>query len=94
MSHMAYGTGTGCPATHPIPLPEVTLNVHYAVTEPNTADFWKLSSDNYSGQGGFSIHADWFGAWDPAAMQTFIKNCINAKMDCHDYLLGDGRMLY
>jgi hypothetical protein len=93
-SHMAYATGSGCPSTHPVPLPEITLNVHYAVTEANTADFWRLSSDMYSGQGGFSLHADWFGGWDRSTMQAFITNCINANMDCHNHLLGDGRTLY
>jgi hypothetical protein len=93
-SHMAYGTGSGCPASHPVALPEITLNVHYRIAEANTGDFYKLSSDNYSGPGGYSLHADWFGAWDPAINQAFVSGCINALMDCHDYLLGDGRMLY
>ncbi|MGK2954013.1 MAG: DUF1996 domain-containing protein [Thiobacillus sp.] len=93
-SHMAYATGSGCPGTHPVPLPEIALNTHYKVSEANSGAFWKLSSDNYSGPGGYSMHADWFNGWDPATNQTFVTSCINANMDCHDYLLGDGRILY
>ena len=93
-SHMAYATGSGCPSTHPVPLPEIALNVHYKVSEANSGTFWKLSSDNYSGPGGYSMHADWFNGWDEATMRAFITNCINANMDCHNHLLGDGRMLY
>jgi hypothetical protein len=105
-SHMAYGVGfvnpdgtpngskNGCPTTHPVALPAVTLNAQYLVTEQGIGNFWKLSSDNYAGNGGYSLHGDWFGAWDPATMQAFVKNCVAAKMDCHENLLGDGRMMY
>jgi hypothetical protein len=93
-SHMAYATGSGCPSTHPVALPEIALNVHYKVTEANSGTFWKLSSDNYSGPGGYSQHADWFGGWDATTNLTWVNKCINGNMDCHDFLLGDGRMLY
>ena len=93
-SHMAYATGGGCPADHPVPLPEIALNVHYVVSEANSGTFWKLSSDNYAGPGGYSQHADWFNGWDSTTNQTFVAKCINGNMDCHDSLLGDGRMVY
>ncbi|MGK2954011.1 MAG: DUF1996 domain-containing protein [Thiobacillus sp.] len=93
-SHMAYATGSGCPSTHPVPLPEIALNVHYKVSEANSGGFWKLSSDDYSGPGGYSLHADWFNGWDADTNKAFLAGCINRNMDCHDYLLGDGRMLY
>ncbi|HWH82057.1 MAG TPA: DUF1996 domain-containing protein [Burkholderiaceae bacterium] len=104
-SHMAYGVGTvypdgsprpnvnGCPTTHPVPLPAITLIAQYLVTEPGIAGFWKLSSDNYKGTGGYSLHADWFGAWDDATMKAWVTKCLNAGFDCHDNLLGDGRTL-
>ncbi len=93
-SHMAYATGKGCPSTHPVPLPEIALNVHYKISEPNSGAFLKLSSDNYSGPGGYSMHADWFNGWDSSTNDAFVKGCINGNMDCHAYLLGDGRILY
>ncbi len=31
-SHMAYPTGRGCPASHPVPLPEITFNIVYMIT--------------------------------------------------------------
>jgi hypothetical protein len=93
-SHMAYGTGNGCPADHPVALPEVTLNALYAVTEANAGTFWKLSSDNYAGPGGYSLHADWFGGWDTATNREWLTGCVNGNQDCHDSLLGDGRMVY
>ena len=92
--HMAYGTGTGCPADHPVALPEISIRFDYMVTDANTAAYWKLSSDNYAGTGGYSLHADWYNGWDPAINQAFVTNCLNGGKDCHDYLLGDGRILY
>ncbi|MFT3812137.1 MAG: DUF1996 domain-containing protein [Acidovorax sp.] len=96
-SHMAYATpGQGCPASHPTPLPEVTFNIIYAVTEANSPLRWRLSSDNYSSSlpGGYSAHGDWFNGWQPDIMKTFVENCDQKALDCHSYLLGDGRELY
>jgi len=93
-SHMAYATGAGCPAEHPVALPEIALNVHYLVTEVNSGAFWKLSSDNYNGPGGYSIHADWWLGWDSTTNGKFVTNCINGNLDCRNHLLGDGTTLY
>jgi len=99
-SHMAYGIGTknadgspkpnvnGCPLSHPIALTAVSLNTIYLVTEANAATFWKLSSDHYVGTGGHSLHADWFGAWDEETEAKWLANCVNARADCHNHLLG------
>ena len=54
-SHMAYGTwgpvfgqnGAGCPASHPVPLAEVTQNYRFRVPATGMAT-WRLSSDTYS----------------------------------------------
>jgi hypothetical protein len=92
-SHMAYAQG-GCPASHPVALPELSVNVKWPVTRANQAATWRLSSDVYSGPAGYSAHADFWAAWDPATMKTFVENCINRNQDCHAYLLGDGRTLY
>jgi hypothetical protein len=94
-SHMAFGIpGKGCPPDHPVPLPEITQNVHYSPSEPAGTANWRLSSDMYVGPSGYSLHSDWFGAWDPATLKKFVDNCINGNMDCHDYILGDGMILY
>ena len=93
-SHMAYGNNYGCPSDHPVAFPEITVRFTYMVTDASTATDWKLSSDNYAGAGGYSLHADWYNGWDTTINSTFVTNCINGNMDCHDFLLGDGRILY
>ncbi len=92
-SHMAYANN-GCPATHPVPLPEISMNLHYVVEESGTDKYLRLSSDNYAGPGGFSMHADWFNGWDPATLKLWVTNCINPSKDCHSALMGNGQYLY
>ena len=91
-SHMAYGTGTGCPSTHPVGLPEVSLNISYTVVDANPDQNWKLSSDNYAGQGGYSMHADWFYGWKDDVMKTWVTKCINPKNSSSNSIC-DGRYL-
>ena len=93
-SHMAYANGRGCPASHPVPLMEITFNIHYPITERNQATHWRLSSDNYSGPAGYSAHGDWWNGWDEEIMNSIVRNCINRALDCHSHLLGDGRAIY
>jgi hypothetical protein len=92
-SHMAYANGRGCPASHPVPLIEITFNIHYRITEANQAIHWRLSSDNYSGPAGYSAHGDWWNGWDETVMNSVVRNCINRAWDCHSHLLGDGRAI-
>jgi len=94
-SHMAYPDGTGCPATHPVAVSEVSYHIRYLVPSSGTAG-WRLSSDMYdrSLPGGFSLHGDWFAAWDEAIVKTFVENCNNPAVDCGSHMLGDGREMY
>jgi len=92
-SHMAYPRGS-CPASHPVPLPEISVHIYYPVTSTGQTANWRLSSDTYSGPAGYSSHADWINGWNQSIMQSWVRNCDNAAMDCHSHLVGDGRMLY
>jgi hypothetical protein len=99
-SHMAYAVGPAggtCPSTHPVPLPEITLNIHWAVRAGDDTRYWRLSSDNYPaapGNGGLSLHADWWDGWDPEVMRTQVRNCLQtAPKECGSGNLGDGRHL-
>lgn len=94
-SHMAYAQN-GCPSTHPVPLSTIAFVVHYVVGPKDDTTRWRLSSDNYptTKPGGYSSHADWFMGWDAGIIDTLTTRCLNASVDCHAYLLGDGRTLY
>ena len=93
---MAYPSNGACPASHPVPLPEITFNIVYKVTEANAPLHWRLASDTYDASipAGYSSHGDWFNGWKADVIDTFVKKCDNLAKDCHSHLLGDGREIY
>jgi Domain of unknown function (DUF1996)/Domain of unknown function (DUF4124) len=100
-SHMSHrenvaGAPARCPSTHPVMIPQITLNINYKITAPNQTVSWRLASDNYvtTSPGGYSTHADWVNGWDEKFMAGIIKNCLQKNADCHAHLLGDGRTYY
>jgi hypothetical protein len=74
-SHMAYSKRGACPATHPVPVPQITMNVVYPTTGGPSAVL-------ASGNSPYTGHADFFNAWDQATLQTLVANCLNASVHC------------
>ncbi len=95
-SHMAYPRSGACPSSHPVPLPDISINVRWLRTSSLDVTKLRLSSDHYATTlpGGYSSHADWFEAWEPDIRDAFVEHCINPARDCHAHLLGDGREIY
>jgi hypothetical protein len=93
-SHMAYGGGGGCPATHPVPVPEIKLNVRYLVQDVTAPAHWRLSSDHAGRAAGLSAHADWFDGWVPSVRDTWVENCSQKLQNCEVNNLGNGTRLY
>ena len=105
-SHLAYPVnlggpaGTVCPDTHPVPILRVSFHYAYGVKpeayDPATRSSrgWRLASDRYEvtglDAGGLSLHADWFNAWHPEALQAVLDHCIRRRLDCHDGNLANG----
>lgn len=94
--HMAYDSNGVCPASHPTMIPQITYQVDYPIPAGADMTTWRLSSDMYdpSIPGGRSAHGDYFMAWQVDVMNAWVTNCIQARRDCHNNLLGDGRILY
>ena len=103
-SHMAYpseaeppvaGTG-GCPASHPVAIPEISYNFAiYVTAESGPPSTWRFSSDRPDVTApGVSLHADWMNGWDPEIMETIVRNCLRPARDCGVGLLGDGARLW
>jgi len=73
-SHMAYSTAGRCPASHPIPLPAVSLILCYPeVTSPNVF----LSSGGVN-----SGHADLMDGWKQPARGRLVQDCLNRYTAC------------
>jgi Domain of unknown function (DUF1996)/Ricin-type beta-trefoil lectin domain-like len=71
-------------------------NIHYIIAYPlepgETTAGWYIASDvdpttrTRTKAGGSTVHADWWGAWNPAINKEWIDNCVNFKRDFN----GDG----
>lgn len=75
-SHMAYPNGSSCPSSHPVVLPRIESFFRYNVgTAP-------IGTVTLASGGWWSIHQDFFNAWEPAALQSLINKCMNPGTDC------------
>lgn len=68
-SHMAFGSvRRGCPASHPIALPRLAMNVRYATTD---ATGYLLSSGDPS-----TAHADFWNTWNQKELERLVAECL------------------
>jgi len=72
-SHMAYSAAGTCPATHPVAVPALQFKLRYAT--PGEAGMTLSSGAGYTG------HADFFNAWEPAAQANRL-NCLRQLIKC------------
>jgi hypothetical protein len=70
---LSHGIRT-CPASNPVILPRLIIRISWPITN---GDAVKLASGP-----AYTLHADFFNAWDPATQQRLVDDCINAGIDC------------
>jgi hypothetical protein len=86
-SHMAYAAPDGtCPASHPVSLPKLSYEVDYPGITGGPG--YQLASG-----GRFSMHGDFFNAWDTRVQNALVSDCLNAAHDCLD-ITRDGDTLF
>ena len=78
-SHMRYATrlaggARGCPRTHPVPVPELTMAISFPIRNGSGV---RLSSGPF-----YTMHADFFNAWNQTSLKKLIRNCIRANREC------------
>lgn len=74
-SHMAYSERGECPSSHPVPLPNLKLQVQYPTSGGRDAFF--APRDDPS-----DAHADFWNTWDQDRLEALVRNCINASVNC------------
>jgi len=77
-SHMAYagvGGASGCPKSHPVAVPALSLNFRYKISGP-------LSGIRLSSGGVYSGHADFFNSWNQRVLARLVHDCLNAGQVC------------
>jgi len=78
-SHMAYPVRGACPVSHPVGLPSVGIRVRWKTVRGVPSSQLSLSSG-----GQFSLHADFWNVWNPAAMEWLVAHCLNQTQNCTD----------
>ncbi len=73
-SHMAYSQNGRCPASHPMPVPELSIILRYPPV--GRANVFLASGGIYSG------HADFMDGWKQAPFAKLISNCLNHYSGC------------
>lgn len=73
LSHMNYPP---CTTSHPVRVPKIISYWRYRVGTAPIGEV-RFSSGPY-----FTVHQDFFNAWNPAGLQKFVTNCLNAGIDC------------
>jgi hypothetical protein len=74
MSHMTYSKNGVCPKKFPVEIPRISMTVAYDSTGgPGVT----LSSGS-----AMTGHADFFNAWDQAALDDLVTTCLQANIHC------------
>ena len=72
---MHYSSGGACPASHPVPVPQLTFSVQYPVSG-DPSDLELTSGGLLTG------HADFFNSWDQAALTREVQLCLHRNVVC------------
>lgn len=99
-SHVAHSAYIGqsypqCPSTHPYVIPTFTLGASYSQT-PGVQEPLHLSSDEMPGMvmtPGTTLHADWWGAWDPIVQSMWETNCLDDLRNASGGDLCNGKQM-
>ncbi len=82
-SHMTYSAAGQCPATHPVPVPQLQFKLRYPTSGSAGLSLSVGSGDHAHTDGrGWTAHGDFFNAWEPAAQRARIENCLYAGVKC------------
>jgi hypothetical protein len=72
---VSFAPGGRCPAAYPHKLPTLRTNIVYQVG--TTTGNISLSSGSV-----YSVHADFFNAWEEDTLHDLVENCLNAGRNC------------
>jgi hypothetical protein len=73
--HLRYSREGRCPATHPVPVPQLTLTIAYPVSG-------EVSGLALTSGGVWSGHADFVNTWDQDKLETEVASCLHRQVVC------------
>lgn len=74
-SHMAYSVAGRCPASHPVPVPALTVVIQYPIAGGPGVTLSARDSQ-------LTGHADFVNAWQQAGLERLVQYCLNALRTC------------
>jgi hypothetical protein len=75
MAYAGVGGVRGCPASHPVAVPSLSLNFRYKISGP-------LNGVSLASGGVYSGHADFFNSWHQDVLAQLVRDCLNAGRVC------------
>ena len=82
-SHMAYGAGGACPASHPVPVPRLQFKLRYPTSGGPGVRIATGSGVHAShGGSGYSAHGDFLNAWLPGTLEERVERCLARELKC------------
>lgn len=77
-SHLTYATeehgARSCPAAYPVVLPRLIIRISWPIS--NAGGITLASGKAYT------LHADFFNAWNETTLNKLVNGCINAGINC------------
>jgi hypothetical protein len=73
--HVRYPSRGLCPSGFPHAMPTMRINIHYPVG--TTTGNITLSSGSV-----YSVHADFWNVWHQPTLESLVKKCLNAAVNC------------
>lgn len=76
ISHMVYADARGCPSSHPIEFPQLSIAAKYD-TSRGAGSQLAGGEDPATG-----FHADYFDGWQTRTQENFVDTCIRGGINC------------
>jgi hypothetical protein len=76
-SHVAASTAGECPATHPVPIPQLVLEVRYPAGAVPPGAALAFSSGEES-----TAHGDALLAWERSVVEREVRSCVQRRIVC------------
>jgi len=80
--NVVYATRQGCPAGHPVAIPELVVHVHYPISRGDGLTLSMGPTANTMPGSIYTAHADFINAWDPSVLSSLVSACDVASVRC------------
>lgn len=80
--NVAYAVRRRCPAGYPVAIPQVSVHVHYPISNGTGLTLSMGPTSNTMPGSIYSAHADLINAWNPSVLASLVSRCDMAAVQC------------